>query len=90
MDKSFSWVKKIINSINSPLQIECCENLISLFEKKYYSEDEHYFKETYTKKSIINMRKKIEKYLSQSSDTYDLEQRMRELDQKGKYNQYYI
>ena len=27
--------------------------------KKYYSEDEHYFKETYTKKSIINMRKKI-------------------------------
>jgi hypothetical protein len=39
MDKSFGWVKKIINSINSPLQIECCENLISLFEKKYYSED---------------------------------------------------
>jgi len=39
MDKSFDWVKKVINSINSPLQIECCENLISLFEKKYYSED---------------------------------------------------
>ena len=35
-------------------------------------------------------REKIEKYLSQSSNTYDLEQRMRELDQKGKYNQYYI
>ena len=35
-------------------------------------------------------RKKIEKYLSQSSNTYDLEQRIRELDQKGKYNQFYI
>ena len=35
-------------------------------------------------------RGKIEKYLSQSSNTYDLEQRMRELDQKGKYNQFYI
>ena len=35
-------------------------------------------------------REKIEKYLSQSSNTYDLEQRMRELDQKGKYNQFYI
>ena len=32
----------------------------------------------------------IEKYLSQSANTYDLEQRMRELDQKGKYNQFYI
>ena len=27
--------------------------------KKYYSEDEHYFNEAYTKKSIINMRKNI-------------------------------
>ncbi len=35
-------------------------------------------------------RKKIEKYLSQSSNTYDLEQRIRELDQKGKYNKFYI
>ena len=33
---------------------------------------------------------KIEKYLSQSANTYDLEQRMRELEQKGKYNQFYI
>ena len=35
-------------------------------------------------------RNKIEKYLSQSSNTYDLEQRIRELDQKGKYNKFYI
>ena len=35
-------------------------------------------------------RKKIEKYLSESSNTYDLEQRIRELDKKGKYNQFYI
>ena len=35
-------------------------------------------------------REKIEKYLSQSSNTYDLEQRMRELDQQGKYNQFSI
>ena len=35
-------------------------------------------------------RDKIEKYLSQSSNTYDLEQRIRELDQNKKTNQYYI
>ena len=35
-------------------------------------------------------RAKIEKYLSESSNTYDLEQRMRELDKNGKYNQFYI
>ena len=35
-------------------------------------------------------RNKIEKYLSQSSNSYELEQRIRELDQKGKYNQFYI
>ena len=37
-----------------------------------------------------NDREKIEKYLSQSANTYDLEQRMRKLEQKGKYNQFYI
>ena len=35
-------------------------------------------------------RKKIEKYLSESSNTYDLEQRIRELDKKGKYNKFYM
>ncbi len=35
-------------------------------------------------------RKKIEKFLSKSSDSYDLEQRIRELDKIGKYNQFYI
>tara|TARA_B100001029_G_scaffold81050_1_gene66537 strand:- start:592 stop:753 length:162 start_codon:yes stop_codon:yes gene_type:complete len=35
-------------------------------------------------------REKIEKYLSESSNTYDLEQRIRDLDKKGKYNQFYI
>jgi len=39
MEKSFDWVKKVINSITSPLQIESGEKLISLFEMKYYSED---------------------------------------------------
>ena len=34
--------------------------------------------------------KVIEKYLSQSSNTYDLEQRIRELDKKNKYNQFYM
>ena len=33
---------------------------------------------------------KIEKYLSKSANTYDLEQKIRDLDQKGKYNQFYI
>ena len=35
-------------------------------------------------------REKIEKYLAKSANTYDLEQRIRELDKKGKYNQFYI
>ena len=34
-------------------------------------------------------REKIEKYLSQSSNTYDLEQRIRELDQNNNYNRFY-
>ena len=34
-------------------------------------------------------REKVEKYLSQSSNTYDLEQRIRELDQNKKTNQYF-
>tara|TARA_B100000029_G_C17057394_1_gene771848 strand:- start:262 stop:423 length:162 start_codon:yes stop_codon:yes gene_type:complete len=40
--------------------------------------------------SFDNDRKKIEKYLAESSNTYDLEQRIKELDKKGKYNQFYI
>ena len=35
-------------------------------------------------------RERVEKYLSQSSNTYDLEQRIRELDRHNKTNQYYI
>ena len=35
-------------------------------------------------------REQIEEYLSQSTNTYDLDQRMRELDKKGKYSQFYI
>ena len=35
-------------------------------------------------------KERVEKYLSQSANTYDLEQRMRELDQNKKTNQYYI
>ena len=35
-------------------------------------------------------RERVEKYLSQSSNTYDLEQRISELDQNKKTNQYYI
>ena len=34
-------------------------------------------------------REIIEEYLSKSSSSYDLEQRIRELDQKGTYNQFY-
>ena len=35
-------------------------------------------------------RECVEKYLAQSSNTYDLEQRIRELDHSKKTNQYYI
>ena len=35
-------------------------------------------------------RMRIEKYLSQSENTYDLEIRIRELEKSGKYNKFYI
>jgi len=35
-------------------------------------------------------RMRIEKYLSQSENTYDLEMRIRELEKSGKYNRFYI
>ena len=35
-------------------------------------------------------REVVEKYLSQSYNTYDLEQRIRELDRNKKTNQFYI
>ena len=35
-------------------------------------------------------RLRIEKYLSQSENTYDLEMRIRELEKSGKYNKFYI
>ena len=35
-------------------------------------------------------RKKIETYLANSVDTYDLESRQKELDRKGVYNRFYI
>lgn len=34
--------------------------------------------------------KKIEQYLAQSNDLADLEYRMKELDQQGTYNRFYI
>ena len=37
-----------------------------------------------------NNKKQIEKYLAQSSDLIDLENRMRELDRRGVYNRFYI
>ena len=37
-----------------------------------------------------NDKEKIEKYLAQSSNTYELEQRIRDLDRQGKYSQFYI
>ena len=40
--------------------------------------------------SYNNDRKQIEKYLAQSSDLNDLENRIKELDRKGVYNRFYI
>ena len=37
-----------------------------------------------------NRANKIEKYLAQSKDLADLENRMRELDRRGVYDKYYI
>ena len=47
-------------------------------------------------KNFINIfsydydREKIEKYLSNSTDAYDLESRQKELDKNGSYNKFYI
>ena len=35
-------------------------------------------------------RERIEKYLSQSENTYDLEMRIRELEKSGKYKGFYF
>ena len=35
-------------------------------------------------------REQIEKYLAQSMNLYDLENRQKELDRKGTYNRFYI
>ena len=35
-------------------------------------------------------KERIEKYLSQSENTYDLEIRIRVLEKSGKYNRFYI
>tara|TARA_B110000438_G_scaffold184869_1_gene176582 strand:- start:10 stop:171 length:162 start_codon:yes stop_codon:yes gene_type:complete len=40
--------------------------------------------------SLEDDKEFIEKYLSQSSNTYDLDQRIRELDKKNKYIQFYM
>ena len=40
--------------------------------------------------SYENDRIKIEKYLSQSENTYDLEIKIRELEKSGKYHRFYI
>ena len=37
-----------------------------------------------------NRTNKIERYLAQSKDLADLENRMRELDRRGLYNRFYI
>jgi hypothetical protein len=37
-----------------------------------------------------NRTNKIERYLAQSKDLADLENRMRELDRRGDYNKFYI
>jgi hypothetical protein len=39
MEKEFEWVKKIIDSVNSVNQINSCENLISLFKIRNWSDD---------------------------------------------------
>ena len=47
-------------------------------------------KQIYNLFSYDHDRKRIEKYLAQSADLADLENRMKELDQSGTYNKYYI
>ena len=37
-----------------------------------------------------NEKKRIEEFLSRSTDLADLENRMRELDKRGSYNKYYF
>jgi hypothetical protein len=38
MEKSFEWIKQAINSSVSDFHLDCCKILISLFAKKYESD----------------------------------------------------
>lgn len=39
MEKDFDWLKKIIDSVTSDKQIDCCEKLIELYKIKHWSDD---------------------------------------------------
>ena len=39
IDFEFEWVKKIIDSVNSDVQIESCFRLIELYKKNNWSEE---------------------------------------------------
>jgi len=39
MEKDFDWLKKIIDSVTSDKQIDCCVRLIELYKIKHWSDD---------------------------------------------------
>jgi hypothetical protein len=61
MEKDFDWLKKIIDSVNSFGQIESCENLITLFKKRNWSEDFTTDEENGYKSFVESLEQHLEK-----------------------------
>jgi hypothetical protein len=66
MEKDFEWAKKIIDSVTSYTQIECCENLITQFKTKHWSDDFDAINEEgfnfFVEQLNQHLNKKIKKY----------------------------
>ena len=59
------------------------KKLSYVFSHEYKNDRDRYIEKYYD-------REQIEKYLAQSTDLYDLENRQREIERKGANNRFYI
>ena len=66
------------------------QHYLSIYIKRKIAMIKKLLSKLFKRIAFDDERESIEKYLSQSSNTYDLEQRIRELDHKNKYNRFYL
>ena len=66
------------------------QHYLSIYIKRKIAMIKKLLSKLFKRIAFDDERESIEKYLSQSSNTYDLEQRIRELDNKNKYNRFYL